>query len=230
MDDDFPTRVLLTLRRFIGAPLPGTDYYINAAHPVGGNHYRVRLASSTSGPLTMDLPQRWADGEQIGTWWYVGALRRTAQMASDGSLPDIRDDSGQRVVDVGHLVEAGKLSKDSAVTGQDSLDYVIADLAGDPLWHDAAASIDTDLYCLTGFDLRTPSVLRVYLLYCRGTIGVDLALHDADTGRHRNVGWWASAKLIAILNPDDHETLAVHRVHVVVDPACDAVYDLTRWA
>ncbi|WP_329404887.1 hypothetical protein [Streptomyces melanogenes] len=228
--DDFPTRVLLTLRRFIGVPLPATDYSIHAAYQTNGNRYRVRLASPTSASINVDLPRHGADGEQIGTWWYVGALRQTARMASVGTLPFVRDDHGHRVVEAADLVAVGKLSVEGELTEQDALDYVIGDLTGDPLWHEAAASAAPDLYRLVGFDLRTRAVVRVYLLCDYGTIGVDLALYDADTGRARNVGWWAATKLIAILNPDDGETLAAHRVYVTTDPVCDAVYDLTNWA
>ncbi|MEU9983537.1 hypothetical protein [Streptomyces sp. NPDC050856] len=229
--DDFSTRVLLTLRRFIGVPLPGTDYYIHAAFPLG-SCYRVRVENSADGSLDIDLPKRLSDGEQVGTWWCVGVLRRVVRMAYDGDLgyASEGDGDGRRVIDVSTLVSAGDLPRDADVTAQDTLDYVISDLAGDPLWHDAAASAAPDLYQLVGFDLRTPTVVRVYLSNDNRTIGVDLALYDSETGLPRNVGWWASAKLIAILNPDDHETLAVHRVQVAVDPVCDAIYDLSRWA
>ncbi|QCX81758.1 hypothetical protein C9F11_40890 [Streptomyces sp. YIM 121038] len=228
--DVFPSRVLLTLRRFIGTPLPGTDYCVQAAHRSGNDHCRVRLASPTSGSFLADLPERWPDGQQIGDWWYVGALRHAAQSARDQGLPPVRDDEDLPVVDLADVESAGLLARDIEVTAQDALDYVIADLVGDPLWHDAAASAAPDLYRLVGFDLRTPAVLRVYLWCDYGTIGVDLAVYDDDARRPRSVGWWASTKLIAILNPDDRETLPAHRADGVTDPLCDAVYDLTEWA
>ncbi|WP_030559241.1 hypothetical protein [Streptomyces aureocirculatus] len=228
--DDFPARVLLTLRRFIGTPLPGTDYYIRAAHRTGSDRFRVHLASSTVDPLLVDLPERWPDGQQIGDWWYVGALRHVAQRALAEDLSHTRSDEGLRVVDIAGLEAAGLLTRKSEVTAQDALDYVIADLVGDLLWHGAAASAAPGLYHLVGFNLRTPAVLRVYPTCDYGTVGVDVALYDDDTRQLRNVGWWASAKLMAVLNPDDRETLPAHRVDEAADPLCDAVYDLPGWA
>ncbi|MEU7283448.1 hypothetical protein AB0A69_32420 [Streptomyces sp. NPDC045431] len=230
--DDSSSRVLLTLRRFIGVPLPGTDYYLHAAYPAGEASYRVRLVSASSGSLVVLLPRAWPDGGQIGTWWYAGALRATARLAHRGGLAGIPYEHGHRhaVVDVEELVARGEVSQDIEVTPSDGLDYVVGDLVGDPLWHGAAASVDSHLYRLIGFDLRTPDVVRVYLARGDRVLGVDLAVRDDESGQPRLVGWWASAKVIAILNPDAPETLAAHRVLVMSDEVCDEIYDLTRWA
>jgi hypothetical protein len=228
--DDFPSRVLLTLRRFIGVPLPGTDYYLQAAYPAGPSSYRVRLVSGSSGGLVVVLPRTLPDGEEVGTWWYAGALRATARLAQRGGLAGFPYKHGHPVVDVAQLLERGEVSQDIEVTATDALDYVVGDLIGDPLWHDAAASAAPDLYRLVGFDLRTPAVVRVYLARGDRVIGVDLPVRDDESGQPRMVGWWASTKVIAILNPDAPETLAVHRVHGLTDEVCDEIYDLNRWA
>ncbi|MEU0271885.1 hypothetical protein [Streptomyces sp. NPDC006307] len=228
--DDFPSRVLLTLRRFIGVPLPGTDYYLHAAYPAGEASYRVHLVSASSDSLVVVLPRTSPGGEEIGTWWYTGALRATARLAQRGGLSGFPYEHGHAVIDVEDLVVRGEVSQDIEVTASDALDYVVGDLVGDPLWHGAAASAAPDLYRLVGFDLRTPAVVRVYLARGDRVIGVDLAVRDDESGQPRMVGWWASAKVIAILNPDAPETLAAHRVHVMRDPVCEEIYDLTRWA
>ncbi|MFF5707265.1 hypothetical protein ACFY7H_32975 [Streptomyces sp. NPDC012794] len=67
------------------------------------------------------------------------------------------------------------------VTLDDGIDYLIADLAGDPLWQNSPPSIDPDLYVLTGFDHHRPDTVRVYLAHDNHTIGIDLAVRD-DTG------------------------------------------------
>jgi len=227
---DFPTSVLLVLRRFVAVPIDGTDYCVQAAYRWDAGGYRVRLVSPSAASFVVDLPNRWPDGQRVADWWYVGAVRHVAQRAWSDGLTTTRPDESLPVADAAALAAEGRLSPEIEVTPQDALDYVVADFVGDPLWHDAPASAAPDLYRLVGFDLRTPAVLRLYLECGYGTIGVDLAVFDEDAQPPRSVGWWASTKLIAILNPDDHETLPAHRVEGAKDPLCDAVYDLTRWA
>ncbi|GHF41765.1 MULTISPECIES: hypothetical protein [Streptomyces] len=227
--DKHCTRVLLTLRRYIGVPLPGTELYVRGLRPAG-NSIRLRLGDSQSGSLLVDLPTRRAESDEwIPTWWYVGALRGIARWATDHqTAAGVRAEP--EVIGADTLTEAGVLPHDADVTDADSLDYVIGDLAGDPLWHGAAGSAAPDLYRMVGFDAHSPGFVRVYLVRDGRTIGLDLATRDTKTAEPRTVGWWASTKLIALLNPDDEQTLAAHRRDDADDPYCEAVYDLTEWA
>ncbi|MER5502596.1 hypothetical protein ABT096_36140 [Streptomyces sp. NPDC002561] len=86
------------------------------------------------------------------------------------------------------------------VTADDGLDYVVADLVGDPYGHAPAAAVAPDLYHLVGFDTRHHGVVRLYCaLPERGFIGIDVGTTDPESGTFRPVGWWASTKLIALL-------------------------------
>ncbi|GHG60260.1 hypothetical protein [Streptomyces griseocarneus] len=209
--------------------MPGTELYVRGLRPAG-NSIRLRLGDSQSGSLLVDLPTRRAESDEwIATWWYVGALRDITRWATDpqttaGAYAE------PEVIDAATPAEAGVLPHDAEVTGADSLDYVLGDLADDPLWHGAAGSAAPDLYRMVGFDAHSPGIVRVYLVGDGRTIGVDLATRDTKTAEPRSVGWWASTKLIALLNPDDEQTLAAHHRDDTDDPCCEAVYDLAEWA
>lgn len=224
MDDHF-TEALLVLRRFIGVPLPATDWRIRALMRPDGERIRVRLADTAGQNVLVDLPISF--GRERGSWWYVGALRHTAGGLAAGTVSVTAERQGIPYVDVAELV--GSLVPAAAeVTLDDGIDYLIADLVGDPLWHDAMPSAAPELYVLTGFDHHHPDVVRIYLDHEGRTIGVDLPL--SDDGTLRPVQWWASAKLIALLHPEEPTTLAAHQAHDAHDPLCEAVYDLTDWA
>lgn len=232
--EDFSSRVLLALRRFIGVPLPGTAWYVHGAHPLGDTVFRVRLNSPDHsaepvGSLLVDLPLPASAEEERGWWWYVGALRRITRLISESGGPIAYSDDGVAVVDAVALLKQENFPDEPEVTLEDGVDYVIGDLCGDALWHETPASAAPDLYRMVGFDLRTSDTLRVYLSHQNQVIGVDLAVRDGETGQPRIVGWWASAKLMALLRPDDPASLAVHKVPDTGDPICEAVYDLTRW-
>ncbi|MFD4828997.1 hypothetical protein ACFWPV_03925 [Streptomyces uncialis] len=233
--EDFSSRVMLALRRFIGVPLPGTAWYIHGAHPLGDTVFRVRLHSpghpaEPAGSLLVDFPLPASAAEDRGWWWHVGALRRITRLIPETRIPLAYGEDGVAVVDAAAVLEEERFPDEPEVTLEDGVDYVIGDLCGDTLWHEAPASAVPDLYRMVGFDLLTSSTLRVYLSHHSRVIGVDLAVRDSETGRLRNVGWWASAKLMTLLRPDDPDSLAVHQVPDTEDPACEAVYDLTRWA
>ncbi|KOG74975.1 MULTISPECIES: hypothetical protein [Streptomyces] len=229
MDEHF-IRVLLTLRRFIGVPFPGTDLHILGLVRLDDDRIRIRAGIAESTGVWIELPTRSADrSDLLGTWWYVGALRHIARWLHD-RRETLETAARQQIIDTTTLAEAGLLPDDIEVMPEDSLDYVISDLAGDPLWHEVTASAAPELYTLAGFDLYSLGVVRVYLLHDGRLIAVDLSTTDTETSGPRNVGWWASTKLIAILNPNDKLTLAAHRVTDANDPHCDAVFDLTRWA
>ncbi|MEU8437269.1 hypothetical protein AB0F18_31105 [Streptomyces sp. NPDC029216] len=224
MDDHF-TEALLVLRRFIGVPLPATDWRIRAMTRPDGERIRVRLGDTAGRSVLVDLPT--SRGRERGTWWYVGALRHTAVGLATGTVPVEAVQQGDPYVDVAELV--GSVVPEAAeVTLDDGIDYLIADLAGDPLWHAATPSVAPELYVLTGFDHHAPGVVRVYLDHEGRTIAVDLPL--SDDGALRPVQWWVSAKLVALLHPEEPTTLAVHQNHSAQDPLCEAVYDLTDWA
>ncbi|MEV7617563.1 hypothetical protein [Streptomyces sp. NPDC089799] len=224
MDEHF-TDALLMLRRFIGVPLPGTDWRIRAMVRPGADRIRVRLAGTGDQAVAVDLPTRY--GREHGTWWYVGALRHTAVWLTGQTIPS-SPAGGFPHVDVADLVGT-VVPEGTEVTLDDGIDYLIADLAGDPLWQNALPSVDAELYVLAGFDHHRPDTVRVYLAHEDRIIGVDLAVRY-DTGAPRTVGWWASTKLIALLRPEEPTTLAAHRVPDARDPLCEAVYDLTNWA
>ncbi|MFD3870299.1 hypothetical protein [Streptomyces sp. NPDC058623] len=224
MDDHF-AHALLTLRRFIGVPLPATDWRIRAVLRPDPDRIRVRLVDSLGRAVTVDLPTR--HGREQGTWWYAGALRHTATWLTQDTMPPPGED-GLPYLDVSTLLGT-VVSEPAETTLDDGIDYLIADLAGDPLWQGAQPSIDPALYVLAGFDHHHPDTVRVYLDHDARTIGIDLSVRS-ETGAPRTVGWWAATKLIALLRPEDIATLAAHRVHGVTDPLCDAVYDLTNWA
>ncbi|MEU9030690.1 hypothetical protein AB0D46_24850 [Streptomyces sp. NPDC048383] len=146
-------------------------------------------------------------------------------MPTPATMPPAGAD-GLPYIDVATLI--GTIVADQVeVTLDDGIDYLIADLAGDPLWQNQPPTIDPNLYILAGFDHCHLDIVRVYLDHDHRTIGIDLA----DTTREpRTVGWWASTKLAALLRPEDTTTLAAHQVHAATDPLCDAIYDLTPWA
>lgn len=227
MDKHF-ARVLLALRRFIAVPLPGTPYRIRGLIRIDNERIRVKLVGeeNTEGFISLDLPvcQPGSD-EQFGMWWYVAALRRFALHARDTSQGNLAG----RVIDGVDLLASGILLPDGEVSPDDSVDYIIADLVGDPLWYEAAASAYPELYELAGFDLRSRDTLRVYLLYKGRAIGVDLATVDSESGAPRSVNWWAATKLVSAISPED-STLLAHEEHGAEDPHCQAVYDLTNWA
>ncbi|MEU6687729.1 hypothetical protein [Streptomyces sp. NPDC046832] len=233
--ENFSSRVLLALRRFIGVPLPGTAWYVYGAFPLGDTVFRVRLngpghPADPAGSLLVDLPLPASVAEERGWWWYVGALRRITRLVSEAGGPLAYGDDGVAVVDAAAVLEQESFPDEPEVTLEDGVDYVIGDLCGDALWHETPASAAPGLYRMVGFDLRTSDTLRVYLSHQNRVIGVDLAVRDGVTGQPRIVGWWASAKLTALLRPDDPASLAVHKVPDTEDPICEAVYDLTRWA
>ncbi|MFF4580520.1 hypothetical protein ACFY15_19335 [Streptomyces sp. NPDC001373] len=224
MDDHF-TEVLLVLRRFVGVPVPATDWRIRALVRPDGERIRVRLADTAGRNVLVDLPTSF--GRERGSWWYVGALRRTAGGLAGGTVSVAAERQGIPYVDVAELV--GSVVPEAAeITLDDGIDYLVADLAGDPLWHGATPSAAPELYVLAGFDHHHPGVVRVYLDHEGRTIGVDLPL--TDHGTLPPVQWWASTKLIALLHPEEPATLAAHRTHDALDPFCEAVYDLTNWA
>ncbi|MFG2616992.1 hypothetical protein ACGFXC_05160 [Streptomyces sp. NPDC048507] len=169
-DDQF-AYALMTLRRYIGAPLPATGRRSRATLRTDPERIRIRLADPSGQAATVDLPTRY--GREQGTWWYAGALRHTAAWLTPATLPP---------------------------TADDGIDYLIADLAGDPLWQNAMPSIAPALYILAGFDHHHPDTVRVYLDHDDRTIGIDLAVRDT-TGAPRTVGWWAYTKLAALLRP-----------------------------
>ncbi|MFJ8016983.1 hypothetical protein [Streptomyces sp. NPDC096339] len=223
MDDHF-TDTLLVLRRFIGVPLPATDWRVRAMVRPDADRIRIRLADTAGRAVLVDLPT--GHGREHGTWWYAGALRHTAAWLTENPMPPAGE-QGLPYVDVAPLI--GSVVPDGGeVTLDDAIDYLIADLSGDPLWKGEPPSVAPDLYVLAGFDHRRPGIVRVYLDHQNRTIGIDLPI--ANDGTPRPVQWWASAKLIALLHPEEPTTLAAHRVHGAPDPLCEAVYDLTRWA
>ncbi|MFJ4778154.1 hypothetical protein [Streptomyces sp. NPDC088762] len=172
MDDHF-THALLVLRRFIGVPLPATDWRIRAMVRPDGEHIRIRLADTAGRSVLVGLPTRY--GREHGSWWYAGALRHTAAWLTSDTIP---------------------------VAGNESIPHVdVAGLVGSVVPETAEVTLDD---------------------------GIDLPL--TDDGTLRPPQWWASAKLIALLRPDEPTTLAVHRNHDAQDPLCQAVYDLTDWA
>ncbi len=217
------TEILLALRRFIAAPVPGTAWRLRAFLPASG-FIRVRLEDDTSRTVLIELPHRpGAAPTSLGSWWYVGALRDAARWAADNTTTD--------VFTLDRLTAAGVLPDEVEITWDDGLDYVVADLVGDPYWHDPAATVAPDLYHLVGFDTRGRGVVRLYLaLPERGTIGIDVATADPESRESRPVGWWASTKLIALLNPDASESLEALRIPGAIDPHCGGVYDATAWA
>ncbi|MFF5634920.1 hypothetical protein [Streptomyces sp. NPDC012825] len=174
--------------------------------------------------MLIELPHRpGAAPTSLGSWWYVGALRDAARWAADNATTDVLTLAG--------LTATGVLPDEVEITWDDGLDYVVADLVGDPYWHDPAATVAPDLYHLVGFDTRDRGVVRLYLaLPARGTIGMDVATADPKSRKSRPVGWWASTKLIALLNPDASESLEALRVPGAVGPHCGGVYDATARA
>lgn len=225
-------RTLLALRRYVAAPLPGTALRLcGFVHP-GRGRVRLYLAerADAEGPAVtaVDVPTRLPGGTPRPPWWYVGLLRELAPLLG-GSADAPADPFCGRAVDAGPLLAAGLLPDEAGADGDDALDYVIADLVGDPLWAEARATVAPELYTLTGFVRSAPGAVRVYLGHDGRVIGVDLATCGGD-GTPRMPGWWASAKLLAILNPGDAATLEAHRAADRPDPYCEAVYDLTAWA
>ncbi|MEU8619435.1 hypothetical protein [Streptomyces sp. NPDC048623] len=217
------TEILLALRRFVAAPVPGTAWRLRAFLP-GSGLIRVRLEDDASRAVLIELPHHpGAAPASLGSWWYVGALRDAARWAADNT------EAG--VLDLDALTAAGVLPDAVEVTADDGLDYVVADLVGDPYWHAPAATVAPDLYHLVGFDTRHHGVVRLYCaLPERGVIGIDVGTTDPESGAFRPVGWWAATKLIALLNPEAPESLEALRVPEAEDPHCNAVYDATAWA
>ncbi|MFI9616532.1 hypothetical protein ACIHCM_33455 [Streptomyces sp. NPDC052023] len=144
--EDFFSRVLLALRRFIGVPLPGTAWYLYGAHPLGNTVFRVWLngpghPAERAGSLLVDLPLPASASEERGWWWYVGALRRITRLISEtGSALAYGDDGVVVVVDVGAVLEQETFPDEPEVTLEDGVDYLIGDLGGDALWHETPAS------------------------------------------------------------------------------------------
>ncbi|MFI1768993.1 hypothetical protein ACH41H_44145 [Streptomyces sp. NPDC020800] len=229
MKDMHTIDVLLALRRFIGVPVPDTRLRLRG-FVRSGDGLRLRLADPEGRQLTLVLPVRRSnEAVPIATWWYVGAVRHAARWAEiNGRLSR---EGHQAVIDGETLIADGVIPAAAETTADDSLDYVIGDLLADPAWH-SQHSPAPELYQLIGFDLMTEDRVRLYLElpYTPRTVGVDLAVVDEETGRPRSTGWWASAKLNAILTPDEPATLAAHLVLDAHDPNCDTVYNLTRWA
>ncbi|GGZ39158.1 hypothetical protein GCM10010387_36570 [Streptomyces inusitatus] len=204
-------------RTFIGVPLSGMAWYIHGAHPLGDTAFRVRLHSpghpaEPADSLLVGLPLPASAAEDRGWWWYVGALRRITCLISKTRIPLAYGDDGVAVVDAAAVLEQESFPDEPEATVEDGVDYVIGDLRGDALWHEAPASAVPGLYRIVGFDLRTSDTLCVYPSHQNRVIGIDLAVRDSETGRPRTVGWWASAKLMALLRPEDPESLAVHKV------------------
>ncbi|WP_406204751.1 hypothetical protein OH807_29405 [Kitasatospora sp. NBC_01560] len=230
-------RTLLALRRYVAAPLPGTALRLCGFVHSGRGRVRLYLSerADAAGPAAtaVDLPTRLPGGTPRPPWWYVGLLRELALLlgGSGGASPPgaPADPFCGRALDAGPLLAAGLLPDEAGADGDDALDYVIADLVGDPLWSEARATVAPELYTVTGFVRPAPGAVRVYLGHDGRTIGVDLATSGAD-GTPRIPGWWAAAKLVAILNPMDAPTLEARRATDRPDPYCEAVYDLTTWA
>ncbi|MEV5383625.1 hypothetical protein [Streptomyces sp. NPDC052721] len=230
MKDIHTTDVLLALRRFIGVPVPDTRLRLRG-FVRSGDILRLRLADPERRQLVLTLPVLQPnEAVPMPTWWYVGALRHAARWAETTGRLSPEGHEAQ-VFDGETLIAEGVIPAATETTADDSLDYVIGDLLADPAWH-SKHSPAPELYQLIGFDLMTEDRIRVYLEipYSGRTIGVDLAVVDDEAGEPRSTGWWASAKLNAILTPDEPTTLAAHQVPDAYDPNCDTVYDLTRWA
>lgn len=224
MDDHF-SRTLLALRRFIGATIPHTELRMRGLLRVSDSKIRVLLGGEGVRQWSIDLPVSTADGsEKVAPWWYVTALRDIATWIwghGDATLDS-------EVVDAEYLLSQGVISRDIGSNLDDALDFVIADLVGDPLWHDATASVAPEIYTLVGFRIVGERSVRTYLRYGAGVVGIGFSVVDGASGSPRSTGWWASTKLVAILR--DEATLEAHRVPDAEDAYCDAVYDLTRWA
>ncbi|WP_225849909.1 hypothetical protein [Streptomyces sp. HPF1205] len=224
MDDHF-SRTLLALRRFIGVPLPGTELRVHGLISLPESAIRVLLGTQGAAQRPVDLPLHRGDGpEKFPPWWYVTAIRDVAVWMSGRNDADAEPEA----LEAEFLFSRRIVSEEISPTLDDALDFVIADLVGDPLWHDAAASIAPEIYTLVGFRLLNENSVRVYLRYDAEVIGVGLSVLDRTSGHPRSTGWWASTKVVAILR--DAATLAAHVVPAADDPYCDAVYDLTRWA
>ncbi|MEU8765306.1 hypothetical protein, partial [Streptomyces sp. NPDC048659] len=167
------TEILLALRRFVAAPVPGTSWRLRAFLPAS-ELIRVRLEDDVSRAVLIELPHNpEAAPASLGSWWYVGALRAAARWAADNT------EAG--VLDLGTLTAAGVLPDAVEVTADDGLDYVVADLVGDPYWHAPAATVAPDLYYLVGFDTRQHGVVRLYCVLAGVQDGV-AALADVDEG------------------------------------------------
>ncbi|MFF5454777.1 hypothetical protein ACFY40_26635 [Streptomyces sp. NPDC012950] len=217
------TEILLALRRLVAAPVPGAFWRLRAFLPVS-ELIRVRLEDDVSRAVLIELPHRpGVAPTSLGFWWYVGGLRGAARWVADNT------EAG--ALDLGTFTAAGVLPAVVEVTTDDGLDYVVADLFGDPYWHAPAATVAPDLYHLVGFDTRHHGVARLYCaLPERGFIEIDVGTTDPESGAFRPVGWRASTKLIALLNREASESLDALRVPEAEDPYCNAVYDATSWS
>jgi hypothetical protein len=192
------------------------------------NGIRVFLGTGDAGSFTVDLPvQHRVETGAYSPWWYVGAVRQVATWISEQKSPeDIPEDGG--AVDADYLFAHGIVGDQTEVSPDDALDFVVADMAGDPLWNNGEASVEPDVYVLVGFRRLDADRVRIYLRHGERITGIDLATVDRESGHPRVPGWWASTKVVAILR--DAETLAVHASPTAEDPYCDRVHDLTTWA
>jgi hypothetical protein len=227
--DDHLSGALLVLRRYIAAPVPGTALRLCGLFAMDEHRLRLRLTDDSAGTVALDLPTALA--EEHGVRWYATALRHAAGWMTEQGMPRAGSGPEERIDGTALLDEQDVLPHEPEDTTEDTLDYLIGDLIGDPLWHARTASTEPQLYTLLGFDTRAGGVVRLYLRHHDGrVIGVDVSTRSRRTDVPRGTGlWWPAAKLIAVLNPGDHATLAAHRVRGAHDPHCEAVYDLTRW-
>ncbi|MEE4545669.1 hypothetical protein V2S66_27340 [Streptomyces sp. V4-01] len=217
------TRVLLALRRFVAAPIPPSRLRVRGVLPAPESHVRVMLHGQ--GNITVDLPIWRPDrSDRYAPMWYVSALRELADAVQSGRM----ENPGTEPVKGDALIAQGVIGAEIATTEDEAVDFIVGDLAGDPLWHDAAGSIEPDVYTLAGFQQIDEKVVRVYVHHAGRVIGLDLAAQNRKATGPRSPGWWASTKIVAILR--DEATLAAHRSTGTDDPFCDALFDLTRWA
>lgn len=227
--DDHPSGALLVLRRYIAAPVPGTALRLCGLFAPDEHRLRLRLTDDSAAIVALDLPT--APAREHGVRWYATALRHAAGWMTERGMPRAGSGSEERVDGAALMSEQGALPHEPEDTTEDALDYLIGDLVGDPLWHAQTASAEPQLYTLLGFDTQAGGVVRLYLRHHDGrTVGVDVSTRSRRTRAPRGAGlWWPATKITAVLNPDDHTTLAAHHLGDVHDPRCEAVYDLTRW-
>lgn len=217
------TRVLLALRRFVAAPIPPSQLRVRGVLPDPEAHVRVILRGHEE--ITIDFPIWLPDhSERYAPMWYVSALRELAEAVESGRINDFQGVS----IKAETLMEQGIINPQITTSDDDAMDFIVGDLAGDPLWHDAAGSIEADVYTLAGFQQMDEKVVRVYVHSAGRVIGLDLAVQNRKGTGPRSPGWWASTKVVAILR--DEATLAAHRITGSDDAFCDALFDLTRWA
>lgn len=164
------------LRWLAAAPVPGASWRLRAFLPASGL-IRVRLEDDVFRAVLIELPRRpGVAPTSLGFWWYVGALRGAARWVADNT------EAG--ALDLDTFTAAGVLPDVVEITADDGLDYVVADLVGDPYRHAPAATVAPDLYHIVGFDTRHHGVVRLYCaLPERGFIGIDVGTTDPESER-----------------------------------------------